>query len=202
MVRRYPVLYFIFLCAVFSCFRNPLNSDMDYGIFNMRTFLCVCIHMGVGHTDESAQHFDSEKLSHMFYCAPDGIQISGHGIPWISRLTLYQLRHTEFAGTTKLNIWLYKGDRDRPRVQCELTQRVEKGDGAESELTQRVEKGVDAQRELTQRVEKGDVAQRELTQRVEKGDGAQPELTQRWRKAMWAQRELTQRVEKGDVGSG
>ena len=54
-------------CWVFSCFRNPpRNSDMDYRICNMRTwsFLCVSIHTGVGHTDnESAQHFDSEKLS-------------------------------------------------------------------------------------------------------------------------------------------
>ena len=46
-------------CWVFSCFHNPPNSDMDNMIFNMRTwsFLCVHIHMGVGHTDsESAQH--------------------------------------------------------------------------------------------------------------------------------------------------
>ena len=46
-------------CWVFSCFRNPPNSDMDYRILNVRTesFLCVRIHTGVGHTDESAQHF-------------------------------------------------------------------------------------------------------------------------------------------------
>ena len=47
-------------CWVFSCFRNPPNSDMDYSIFNVPTwsFLCVRIHMGVGHADsESAQHF-------------------------------------------------------------------------------------------------------------------------------------------------
>ena len=37
---------------------------MDYRIFNVRTLLCVHIHMGVGHTNnESAQHFDSEKLN-------------------------------------------------------------------------------------------------------------------------------------------
>ena len=49
---------------------------MDYGIFNVHTFLCVRIHMAVGHTDnESAQHFDSEKLTN-FVCAPDGIQTS------------------------------------------------------------------------------------------------------------------------------
>ena len=39
---------------------------MDNMIFNVRTFLCVRIQTGVGHTDnESAHHyiFDSEKLS-------------------------------------------------------------------------------------------------------------------------------------------
>ena len=56
-----------FLCAVFSCFCNPPNSDMAYGIFNVRTFLCVRIHTRVGHTDnEWAQHFYLEKLSQLF----------------------------------------------------------------------------------------------------------------------------------------
>ena len=37
---------------------------MDHRIFNVSTFLCVRIHMGVGHTDnESAQNVDSEKLA-------------------------------------------------------------------------------------------------------------------------------------------
>ena len=39
---------------------NPLNSDMNYRIFNVRTqFFCVRINTGVGHTtdSESAQHF-------------------------------------------------------------------------------------------------------------------------------------------------
>ena len=53
----------------------------------------ACTH-GVGHTDnESAQHFDSEKLSKFCSCAPDGIRTSVHGIPWISRPTLYQWSH-------------------------------------------------------------------------------------------------------------
>ena len=45
---------------LFSCFHNPPNSDGDYRIFNVRTrsFVCVRIHTGVGHTDiESAQQF-------------------------------------------------------------------------------------------------------------------------------------------------
>ena len=78
---------------MFWCFRNPPNSDMDFRIFNERTFLCVRLHTGVGHTyKESAQHFNSEKLT-IFSCAPGGIQTSGHGIRWISRPTLYQLSH-------------------------------------------------------------------------------------------------------------
>ena len=60
---------------------------MDYMIFNMRTVLCMRIHMGVGLTDESVQHFDLEKLTN-FSCAPEGIQTSGHGIHWIWRPTL------------------------------------------------------------------------------------------------------------------
>ena len=35
------------LCAVFSFFRNPPNSDKDFRIFNVRTFLCVRIHTGI-----------------------------------------------------------------------------------------------------------------------------------------------------------
>ena len=58
----YPTLinYKVHAARVFSCFRNSSNSDMDYMILNVRTltFLCVRIHMGVGHTgSESAQHF-------------------------------------------------------------------------------------------------------------------------------------------------
>ena len=37
-------------CWLFLCFQNPLNSDMDYRIFNVHTwsFLCMRIHMGKG----------------------------------------------------------------------------------------------------------------------------------------------------------
>ena len=54
---------------MFSCFRNPPNSDMDYRIFKVRmwSLLCVRTHTGFGHTDnESAHNFNSEKLSHIF----------------------------------------------------------------------------------------------------------------------------------------
>ena len=63
-------------CWLFLCFHNPPNSDIDYWIFNMRTwsFVCMRIHTGVGYIDsDSAQpFFHSEKLS--FSCAPDRIQ--------------------------------------------------------------------------------------------------------------------------------
>ena len=65
---------------------------MEYRIFNVRTSLCVHVHSGVGYTDESAQHFDSEKLTNVS-CAPGGIRTSGHGVHWISRPTLYRLSH-------------------------------------------------------------------------------------------------------------
>ena len=29
-------------CWVFKCFHNPPSSDMDYGIFNVRTYVNVC----------------------------------------------------------------------------------------------------------------------------------------------------------------
>ena len=55
-------------CWVFSCFRNRPNSDMDYRIFNVRTwsFLCARIHTGGwAHRQWVDQHniFDSEKLA-------------------------------------------------------------------------------------------------------------------------------------------
>ena len=47
---------------------------MDYRIFNVRKFLLIRIHMGVGHTNESAHHFDSEKLSHIFLALRTGFE--------------------------------------------------------------------------------------------------------------------------------
>ena len=49
-------------CWVFLCLCNPRNSDMDYRIFNVRTYYMmirsVCIHPGIGYTDnESAGQF-------------------------------------------------------------------------------------------------------------------------------------------------
>ena len=82
-----------FLCAVFSCFRNPPNSDINYRIFNMRTFLCVRIHTGGGpHRQRVSTTFWLGK-TFTNVCAPYGIRTSGHGIHWISRRTLYPLSH-------------------------------------------------------------------------------------------------------------
>ena len=76
IVQRYPVFCVCFfpVCS-FLCLRNPPNSDMDYMIFKVRTrsFLCACIHIGVGHTDKST-HFDSEKLTIFFIVLRTGFQ--------------------------------------------------------------------------------------------------------------------------------
>ena len=100
-VRRYPVFGLFSPCAVFSCFRNPPNSDMEYRIINMRTFLCVRIHTGEGaHRQLVSTIFELGKILINVYCAPDGIRTSGHGIHWISRLMLYQLSHRVYNSTT------------------------------------------------------------------------------------------------------
>ena len=78
-------------CWVFTCFCNPPNSDMDYRIFNVRTwsFLCVRIHMRVGHTDrKSARCFWlGGGLSKFFMCSWRDLKL-GHRSP-----TPYQLSH-------------------------------------------------------------------------------------------------------------
>ena len=85
-------LAFIFQCMLGL---NPPNSDMDYRIFNMRTwsFLCVHIHTGVGHTDsQSAEHVLIRKTHNLnFSCAPDGIRTF---VLWIWSPMLYQLSYS------------------------------------------------------------------------------------------------------------
>ena len=57
---RYPTYG---VCWVFSCFHNPPKSDMDYGIFYMRTGVNVC-NCTRGCTDtvrESALKVDSGR---------------------------------------------------------------------------------------------------------------------------------------------
>ena len=85
-------LLFFSACWVFSCFRNPPNSDMDYRFLIMRTwwFLCVCVHTGVWHTDSEwvCTTFFLEKLT-IFSSASDRIRTF---ILWI-RVQRYQLSH-------------------------------------------------------------------------------------------------------------
>ena len=63
-------------CWIFSCFRNPPNFDRDYRVFNVRAYT-----HGVGHTHESAQHFNSENLTIFSGASDRGIRTSGL---WIS----------------------------------------------------------------------------------------------------------------------
>ena len=123
-----------FLCAVFSCFRNPPNSDMDYRIFTVRTFLCMRTHTGVGHTDnESAQHFSTLTY---FSCALDGIRPSRHGIHWISRPTLHQLsHHVHICGTEEAKS-TFGGDGDGGHSVYQFPQSLA---GAKTSIQLRVE---------------------------------------------------------------
>ena len=71
------------------------QTDIDYRILNVHTwsFICVRIHMGVGHTDnESVKHFWLGKTLTNFSCAPGGAGIRTSSF-WISSLMLYQLSH-------------------------------------------------------------------------------------------------------------
>ena len=64
-------------CWVFSCFRNPPNSDMDYRIFNVRTWPFLSVHMHTGgwaHRHRVSTTFLTRKNSISFSCAPDRIQ--------------------------------------------------------------------------------------------------------------------------------
>ena len=63
----------------FSAFLH--RRDMDYRIFNVRTFLCVRIHPGGGaHRQRVSTTFGLGKTLTICSCTPDGIRASGHGI--------------------------------------------------------------------------------------------------------------------------
>ena len=54
---------------------SVIHRDMDYRIFNVRMFLCMHMHTGMEHTDnESAQHFDSEKVSQIVLVLRTGFE--------------------------------------------------------------------------------------------------------------------------------
>ena len=79
-------------CWVFSCFRNPLNSDIDY----IGYLACVHDHSYVGVYTQglgiltASQHniFDSEKVT-SFSCASDGVRTLGQRTLSLT----YQLSH-------------------------------------------------------------------------------------------------------------
>ena len=85
-----PRFFSFFLCAVFSCFRNPTNSDMDYRIFDVRTLLCVRIHTGWCTPTASRHNISTRKNSQFFLVLWMGFEPLVH---WISRPMLYQLSH-------------------------------------------------------------------------------------------------------------
>ena len=69
--------------TVFPCFHNPPNPDMDYRIFNLRTwpFVYVRIHTGVGVHREASQRnlLDSEKKIKVFLLLLTGFEPSSFG---------------------------------------------------------------------------------------------------------------------------
>ena len=105
IIRRYP-FFSPFLFPV--CFHNPPNSDMDYGIFNVCTFLCVRIYMGVGHTDNESAHFDSEKLTN-FLVLQTGFEplvmesIGSRGRRSTNSATSHQAQHSLRQYSTSCN---------------------------------------------------------------------------------------------------
>ena len=83
--KRHLSYYF----SVFSCFRNPPNSDMDYRILScVSHHSCACVYTrGLG-TPTAGQHsiFESEKHT-CFLCSWQ----NSASVLWISSPTLYQL---------------------------------------------------------------------------------------------------------------
>ena len=69
-------------CWIFSCFRNPPISDIDYNILNVhtRSFLCVRITRGLG-TLTASQHviFDLKKTGHFFLALLMGFELGSLG---------------------------------------------------------------------------------------------------------------------------
>ena len=83
---RYPTYG---ACWVFDCFHNPPNSDMDYGIFNVRPYVnaCDCTRGCTDTVRESALKVDSgRKIS--FRTGESNLRRQRAGP------MLYQLSHT------------------------------------------------------------------------------------------------------------
>ena len=73
-LRGYKCMLVMFVSQI-----HRTLTSVDYRIFNVHMLLCVRIHMGVWHTDnESAQHFDLEKLTNFHVlCSPESIGSRG-----------------------------------------------------------------------------------------------------------------------------
>ena len=75
-------LLFFSACSLFSCFRNPPNSDLDYRIFIVRTwsFLCVRVHTGGwAHRQRVSTIYLTRKNSQMFIVLLTGFEPSSFG---------------------------------------------------------------------------------------------------------------------------
>ena len=80
-----------------QCFHNPPNSDVDYRICNVRTrsFVCVSIHTGAGHTDsEPAQPFLTRQNS-VFLVLLTTLEPSTFGSPVQRSITTEPTRHAK-----------------------------------------------------------------------------------------------------------
>ena len=97
------------VCWIFLCLRNPPNFDMDYRIFNVRTwsFLCVRIHTRVGHTDsESAQHFWLCQIHEIFRVLQTGLELGSWNMKTDALPSEPHRHHQESSNTlgTYLNL--------------------------------------------------------------------------------------------------
>ena len=70
-------------CWVFKCFRNPLNSDMDYGMFNVHTWSFL----GWAHRQRVSTTFVTRKNSHFFLVLLTGFEPRRSLGSWVQRST-------------------------------------------------------------------------------------------------------------------
>ena len=98
IIQRYPVVFS--LCAVFSCFRNPLNSDMDYRIINMRMrSFFACVYTRTLGTPMSQHNILTRKNSQIFLCSRQGLNLWSLDL----ELMLYQMSHPATSGLLMSN---------------------------------------------------------------------------------------------------
>ena len=102
-INRLIILPHFSACWVFSCFHNPPHSDMDYRIFNVRTWYFLChaytCTRELG-TPTTSQHniFDSEICSQIVIAPLTGIEPRSIG-SWVRPVTCRD-GHQRFCGGT------------------------------------------------------------------------------------------------------